>query len=119
MRRRRTLPPPAPAFFSFPPFHRDRARRTLGDCTQSGGPMNVQTFLDQMGINYRLSTHPTAYTAQDLAAAEHVPGKRVVKPVVVRADGRFVMCVLPAPYKVDLEELKDQIEAREVQLVEE
>ena len=81
--------------------------------------MNVQTFLDQMGINYRISAHPTAYTAQDLAAAEHVPGKKVVKPVVVRADGRFVMCVLPAPYKVDLDELKDQLEVKDIELVEE
>ena len=57
--------------------------------------MTVQSFLDEMGINYRTSRHPIAYTAQDLASAEHVPGRQVIKPVIVKADGRFVMCALP------------------------
>ena len=81
--------------------------------------MNVQSYLDQLGINYKISHHPTAYTAQDLAAIEHVPGQKVIKPVVVRADGEFVMCALPASYKVDLQELKNQLEAADVCLVEE
>ena len=81
--------------------------------------MNVQSFLDEMGVNYRVTRHPIAYTAQDLAAAEHVPGRKVIKPVVVRADGEFVMCALPASYKVDLSELRDQLQCEEVQLADE
>jgi Ala-tRNA(Pro) deacylase len=81
--------------------------------------MNVQSYLDQLGINYRISHHSTAYRAQDLAATEHVPGQKVIKPVVVRADGEFVMCALPASYKIDLEELKNQLEASNVCLVDE
>ena len=81
--------------------------------------MNVQSYLDQMGINYRISHHPTAYTAQDLAAVEHVPGQKVIKPVIVQADGQFVMCALPAPYKIDLDELKDQLDAEQVSIVDE
>ena len=61
--------------------------------------MNLQSVLDQMGVNYRVSHHPTAYTAQMLAEAEHVPGRKVIKPVVVQADGEFVMCALPASYR--------------------
>ena len=81
--------------------------------------MQLQSVLDQMGVNYRVSHHPTAYSAQMLAEAEHVPGRKVIKPVVVQADGEFVMCALPASYRVDMEELKDQLQAREVKLVEE
>jgi Ala-tRNA(Pro) deacylase len=81
--------------------------------------MNLQSYLDEMGVHYRLSRHPTAYTAQDLAMTEHIPGQRVIKPVVVRADGDFVMCALPASYRVDLEELKKQLEASEVALADE
>ena len=33
--------------------------------------MNLQSYLDEMGVPYRVSRHPSAYTAQDLAAAEH------------------------------------------------
>ena len=76
----------------------------------------LQTYLDEMQVSYRVSHHPTAYTAQDLAMAEHVSGKNVVKPVIVRAGEEFVMCALPACYKVDLDELKNQLQVRDVEL---
>jgi Ala-tRNA(Pro) deacylase len=81
--------------------------------------MNLQSYLDEMGVSYRTSKHEDAFTAQDLAAAEHVPGRKVIKPVVVRADGEFVMCALPASYKVDLSELREQLQCEEVQLADE
>ena len=81
--------------------------------------MTVQSFLDEMGISYRTSRHPIAYTAQDLASAEHVPGRQVIKPVVVKADGRFVMCALPASHRVDIDALRVQLEADDVHLVNE
>jgi Ala-tRNA(Pro) deacylase len=81
--------------------------------------MNVQSYLGEMGVNYHLSHHSTAYTAQDLAATEHIPGRQVVKSVVVRADGRYVVCALPASYRVDLNELREQLQASDVSLVEE
>ena len=81
--------------------------------------MNVQSYLDEMGVSYRLSQHPTAYTAQDLASVEHVPGRQVIKPVVVKADGRFVMCALPASYQVDLTALREQLQAKELCLADE
>ena len=81
--------------------------------------MNLQSLLDQLDIRYRVSHHPTAYTAQMLAEIEHVPGRKVIKPVVVQADGEFVMCALPACYRIDLAELKDQLQANDVRLVDE
>ena len=69
--------------------------------------MNVQDYLDQMGVNYRLSRHDTTYTAQDLAAIEHIPGRRVIKPVIERADGHFVLCALPASHRIDLDTLRE------------
>jgi Ala-tRNA(Pro) deacylase len=81
--------------------------------------MNLQTYLDEAGANYRVSHHPTAFTAQGLAEVEHVPGRKVIKPVVVRADGQFVMCALPACYRVDLDELRNQLQAEKVALADE
>jgi Ala-tRNA(Pro) deacylase len=81
--------------------------------------LNLQSLLDDLGVNYRVSHHPTAYTAQMLAEIEHVPGRKVIKPVVVQADGEFVMCALPACYRVDLDELKQQLQASVVRLVDE
>lgn len=81
--------------------------------------MTLQDFLDESGVPYRLSSHATAYTSQDLAAHEHVRGGNVIKPVVVNADGRPMLCALPASYRVDLEKLREQIHAREVSLADE
>jgi Ala-tRNA(Pro) deacylase len=79
----------------------------------------LQSFLDELDATYRVSHHDTAYTAQDLAMAEHLPGRRVIKPVLVEADGQFVLCALPACYRVDLNELREQIPAQDVRLADE
>ena len=81
--------------------------------------MNIQSYLDEMGVSYRLSHHPMAYTAQDLASAEHVPGRQVIKPVVVKADGQFVMCALPASHRIDIAALREQLEAQDVKIADE
>ena len=81
--------------------------------------MNLQSYLDEMGVAYRVSHHPIAYTAQDLAAAEHVPGRQVIKPVIVKADGRFVMCALPASYRIDMDALRSQLQVQDVSLADE
>jgi Ala-tRNA(Pro) deacylase len=82
-------------------------------------PPALQSYLDDMQVAYRVSHHPSAYTAQDLAMAEHVSGKKVIKPVIVKADEEFVMCALPACYKVDLDELRNQLQVRDVELAQE
>jgi Ala-tRNA(Pro) deacylase len=81
--------------------------------------MNLQSYLDDHGVQYRMSRHDPAYTSQDLAATEHVPGKKVIKPVVVRADGQWVMCALPASHRVDLHELREQLRAQDIMLADE
>jgi Ala-tRNA(Pro) deacylase len=81
--------------------------------------MNLQSFLDEQGVHYRLSHHEPTFTSQDLAAIEHVPGVQVIKPVVVRADGRWVMCALPASYVVDLIELREQLRCDDLMLANE
>src|SRR5256885_14606851 len=81
--------------------------------------LNLPSFLDDQGVNYRLSNHLETYTSQDLAQCEHISGRHVVKPVLVKADGQFVLCALPASYKVDLMELRDQLRAKEVYLADE
>ena len=81
--------------------------------------MNLPSFLDEQGVSYKLSHHNTAYTAQELAQVEHVSGKAVIKPVVVRVDGEFVMCALPASYRVDLRELRDELDADHLDVAEE
>jgi Ala-tRNA(Pro) deacylase len=81
--------------------------------------MTLQDYLDEMNIAYRLSSHGTAYTSQDLAAREHVPGKQVIKPVVVEIDGKDYLCALPATFRIDLQRLREHLHAHQVALVDE
>lgn len=81
--------------------------------------MNVMEFLDEKKINYELCSHRPVFTAQHMAAEEHIPGQFVAKPVIVQADGKYYMCVLPACCKINLEKLRQQLGAGELELASE
>jgi Ala-tRNA(Pro) deacylase len=81
--------------------------------------MQVLGYLKKLGVKYESREHKPTFSAQQMAAVEHEPGRFVVKPVVVKVDGKYVMCVLAACYKVDLGALKKQLGAKSVELAEE
>jgi Ala-tRNA(Pro) deacylase len=68
----------------------------------------LKEYLDTHQIKYQVLTHSTAYTAQEVAQAQHVPGKEVAKVVMVKKeDGTPVMLVLPASHRVDFTRLRE------------
>jgi len=71
-----------------------------------GVPARLIEFLDQSKVRYEVLHHPEAFTAQELAAIEHVKGRSHAKVVMVKADGELLMAVLPADHRVDLEKLR-------------
>ena len=76
----------------------------------------LKEFLDSNKVKYVSISHSAAYTAQEIAASAHVPGKELAKTVMVKIDGKMAMAVLPASYKVDLQHLKDAVGAATVAL---
>src|ERR1041385_1776670 len=81
-------------------------------------PTKVIEFLDQNHVRYEILHHPEAFTAQELAAVEHVKGKQHAKVVMVEAAGAQLMAVLPADHRVDLEKL-DQLTGKRTALASE
>ena len=81
--------------------------------------MKLESLLEEQGIRYEKHAHATTYTAQRLADAEHVSGYMVAKPVVVKAESGYAMCVLPAPKHLDLRRVADALHERDVQLASE
>jgi Ala-tRNA(Pro) deacylase len=81
--------------------------------------MKTLEYLERAGVKFEVREHRPTFSAQQMAAVEHEPGRFVVKPVVVKVDGKYVMCVLAACYKVDLGALKKQLGAKSVELAEE
>lgn len=71
------------------------------------------------GIAFQAMTYPTAFTAQEIAAALGVKGKRLAKVVMVKADDRIVMLVLPASYRLDFTKLQGVLGAKELRLAKE
>lgn len=81
--------------------------------------MNVIDYLNQQQARYELVRHKPAYTAEQLSRVEKVPAPQVAKTVVVEADGRFFLCVLPADRKIDFLALQKHLNANQVRLADE
>lgn len=76
----------------------------------------LEEYLKENNARYKEIAHQEAYTAQEVAATMHIRGKDLAKPVMVKADGGFVMAVLPASLKVDFKKLKGILKKNDVRL---
>ncbi len=81
--------------------------------------MQVLEFLENSGVKYESREHKPTFSSQYMAEVEHEKGRFVAKPVMVKADGKYIMCVLAACCKVDLVALKNNLGAKSVELAEE
>jgi len=76
----------------------------------------LKAFLDENKVKYISIQHSSAYTAQEIAALAHIPGKDLAKTVIIKIDGKMAMAVLPASYKVSFDNLKSALGVNEVRL---
>jgi len=79
----------------------------------------VKQFLDEQNVKYVSIQHSEAYTAQEIAASAHIPGKVLAKTVIVKVDGKPAMAVVPASYNIDFDLLKTVAGAKKVELAKE
>lgn len=67
----------------------------------------LKEYLDQNHVRYVVIIHSRAYTAQEVAASAHIPGKELAKTVVVKIGGKMAMVVLPGSRQVDFKRLRE------------
>ncbi len=79
----------------------------------------LEKYLREEGVSFQTMSHPVAYTAQEVAAAQHTPGRQLAKVVLADADGEMVMLVLPASYRIDFPKLKSALGAKKARLAKE
>ena len=79
----------------------------------------LRKFLASSKIRYTVARHPVAYTAQEIAAAQHVPGRQLAKSVLVKTDRGAVLAVLPAIHLIDLKKLKVALGAKQLTIAKE
>jgi Ala-tRNA(Pro) deacylase len=80
---------------------------------------NLEAYLREQGVSFQAQEHLLAYTAQEVAETEHIPGRTLVKVVIVRTDGEMVMLALPAPCHVDFAKAARALGVGEVHLARE
>lgn len=73
-------------------------------------------FLDNNNTRYVVVIHSPAFTAQEIAARAHVPGRELAKTVMAKVDGVMTMLVLPASSMVNFTTLRQELSAGRAEL---
>jgi len=63
----------------------------------------LREYLDACGAKYIVISHSPAFTAQEIAASMHVPGREMAKTVVIKTPQGIAMCVVRAMDKIDVD----------------
>ncbi|MFC1746835.1 aminoacyl-tRNA deacylase [Candidatus Neomarinimicrobiota bacterium] len=79
----------------------------------------LKSYLDSHNVKYVSCAHSKAFTAQEVAAQAHIPGREMAKIVIVNIDDNPAMVVLPAVEDLDLRLLKEQLNVEHVTLASE
>ena len=67
--------------------------------------MCVRDYLESRRVSFERMLHAPAPSATRMAQSMHVPGRSVAKGVLIKADGAYVLAVLPATHRIDLSRL--------------
>lgn len=81
--------------------------------------MRLESVLSDRRIAYQRLHHPPVYTASRLAEVLHVPGREVAKTVLLRTSQGYLVTVLPADHKIDLNQVQNCLEGEQVEMASE
>jgi Ala-tRNA(Pro) deacylase len=75
--------------------------------------------LKSHNVKYETIKYSPVYTAQEIAAATHIPGKQLAKSVMLKIDGVMAMAVLPASFQINFKRLKEATGTKKIELANE
>jgi len=76
----------------------------------------LKELFEQAQVPYEVFNHALAYTAQEIAAKQHVSGNEIAKVVMLEVDGSLVMAVIAGNHKISLDEVRAGLGAGHVRL---
>ncbi len=79
----------------------------------------LKELLDENDIKYVSIMHSMAFTAVEVAKSAHIPSRELAKTVIIKADNKLAMAVVPANYKVNLDILRHALGTQDIQLAKE
>lgn len=79
----------------------------------------IAAYLRDHGVTFSIERHRAVFTAPEVAAEEHISGKILAKAVLVMADDRPYLVLIPAHYQAHLGHLREVLQASRVRLASE
>lgn len=79
----------------------------------------LEKFLEEHNINYDVLQHKTVYTAFDAAQTLKKKLEEIAKTLFLKADKKYVLIVIPASHRADLEKLKKMLKVEKLEIVKE
>ena len=76
----------------------------------------LKMVLDEAKVPYEVYNHALAYTAQEIAARQHVSGNELVKVVMIELDDQLVMGVIRGNDKIALHVVEESLNVRHARL---
>lgn len=77
------------------------------------------SHLDKNKIKYEILKHKTVFTAYDLAQTMKRKMQEIAKTLLVKADKKYYLVVIPAHYKLDFSKVKKMLKAKKVDIAKE
>jgi Ala-tRNA(Pro) deacylase len=78
--------------------------------------MKLDDLLTNRHITFERIHHRPAYTANRIAQVLHVPGREMAKTVLLRGDRGYVLAVVPATHRIDLEEIRKKLDLTDLEM---
>ena len=75
-----------------------------------GVAITLQQYLNDQSIDYEVMTHERTDSSSRTAEASHVPSDSLAKGVVLTREGGYVVAVLPASCKVQLDAIEQIVQ---------
>src|SRR5262245_37040536 len=78
--------------------------------------MRLDEYLTSQHVPFRRLPHRPAYTASQIARSLHVPGQEMAKTVLLRTGSGYLLAVLPATRRVDLDRMRRELNEDRLEL---
>jgi Ala-tRNA(Pro) deacylase len=101
-------------------FERDVDRLSRVDFSRKEGKSEIlkrfMSYLNELGVPYEGFTYkePWEATSAEIAEGLGIPKEEMAEVVILKANGRFVMAVLPVDWRIDPEKLKEMLRVKEI-----
>lgn len=65
----------------------------------------VRNYLERYHVRYDVIPHTRTHSSMETAAAAHVPGDNLAKPIILKDEAGYIMAIVPSTHRVELSRL--------------